>query len=401
MSELTAPTKRASRRGMRLAVVSTIVALAVTGCAASTPSASPTPTPTESVSAETAAALQGVLDDAMENGTFPGAIARVITPDGVWQGTVGTAGPDDDVAPTADDITRIGSITKTMTGTVLLQLVGEGKVSLDDVLSDYIPGIPNGDVATLRQLADMTSGIPSYSLNEEWQAEYFSDPETQFTPQQLVDFTVAMPVSFAPGEGWEYSNSNYILLGLIIEQVTGQPIAQVFRDRLFDPLGMTDTAYADPDGSVLPSPHLSGITEQGQPEGTTADATYWSPTVGSMAGQVSSTLNDLEKWGQALFTGEGILTPEMQQLRRDSILTSPPPNNATSGYGIALGNRDGWWGHTGEIPGFNTALFHNYDLGATIIVLVNSDIPMSTSTDNPPNPAPYIEAAMAEILAAQ
>jgi D-alanyl-D-alanine carboxypeptidase len=402
MLDLSAPTTSALRRGVRIALIAAITIFALAGCAAPAPTANSTPTPTvEGFYAETAAALQGVLDEALAIGTFPGAIARVITPDGVWEGAVGTAGPDDDAAPAAGDITRVGSITKTMTGTVLLQLVGEGKVSLDDTLSTYIPDIPNGDVATLRQVADMTSGIPSYSTNEEWQKEYFGNPETQFTPQQLVDFTVTLPVSFAPGEGWEYSNSNYILIGLIIEQVTGQPIAEVFEERLFGPLGMTNTAYADPDGSVLPSPHLSGITEQGQPAGTTANATYWSPTVASMAGQVSSTLDDLEKWGHALFTGEGILTPEMQQVRRDSILTSPPPNTATAGYGIALGDRDGWWGHTGEIPGFNTALFHNYDLEATIIVVVNSDIPMSTGGDSQPNPAPYIEAAMAEILAAQ
>ena len=393
MIDPSASSTSARRRGFRVALAATAILLAVSGCAA-TSSVDPTPSDAGGISADTAAALQGVLDDAMANGTFPGAIARVITPDGVWEGTVGTAGPDDDDAPTADDITRVGSITKTMTGTVLLQLVGEGKVSLDDVVSDYIPDIPNGDTATLRQVADMTSGIPSYSVDEQWQAAYFSAPETEFTPAELLDYTRKLPASFAPGEGWEYSNSNYIVIGSIIEQITGQPIAEVFQERLFGPLGMSDTAYADPDGSVLPSPHLSGVTEQSQPENTPANATFWSPTVASMAGQVSSTLNDLEKWGHALFTGEGILTPEMQQLRRDSILTSPPPNTATSGYGIALGDKDGWWGHTGEIPGFNTALFHNYDLETTIIVLVNSDIPMDAGG----NPAPYIEAAMAEVL---
>ena len=376
--------------------------LALAGCSVatpSTPSSSATTAATSELPAETTAALQGVLDDAIERGTFPGAIARVITPEGVWDGAVGTAGPGEDGAPTATDITRVGSITKTMTGTVLLQLVGEGLLSLDDVVSKYIPDVPNGDVATLRQVADMTSGIASYSLSDAWQKEYFADPETQFTPEELVDFAKKLPVSFAPGEGWEYSNTNYILLGLICEQVTGEPIADLFQERLFDPLGMTHTAYADPDGSVLPSPHLFGITEQGQPDGKTADATFWSPTVGSMAGQVYSTLDDLEKWGHALFTGEGILTPEMQQLRRDSILTSPPPNTATAGYGIAIGDRDGWWGHTGEIPGFNTALFHNYDLDATIIVVVNSDIPMSTGGDQPPNPAPFIQGGIAQVLA--
>ncbi len=91
------------------------------------------------------------------------------------------------------------------------------------------------------------------------------------------------------------------------------------------------------------------------------------------AGEVISTIDDLEKWAHALFTGEGVLSPAMQDVRRESILTSPPPNTETAGYGIGIGDRNGWWGHTGEIPGYNTALFHNYDTETTVIVIVNSD----------------------------
>ncbi len=391
---MSAPSTASTVRSRTAATLATtILILALTSCATPTPAATPSPSSDSGIPAQTAAELQAVLDEAMASGDFPGVIARVITPEGVWEGTAGTAGPDEDDAPAAEDTTRIGSITKTMTGTVLLQLVGEGRVSLDDTLSTYVPGIPNGDVATLRQLADMTSGVPSYSLDEQWQQQYFGDPSTVFTTDQLVDFMKEMPPSFAPGKGWEYSNSNFVLLGLIIEQVTGQPIAEVFQERLFGPLGMDDTSYANVDGS-LPDPHLSGITEQGQPDGETANSTYWSPSFGSTAGQVISTLDDLEKWGAALFTGEGVLSPEMQQVRRDSILTSPPPNTATSGYGLAIGDRDGWWGHDGEIPGFNTALFHSYDLDTTIIVVVNSDIPMPSGA----GPAPYIEAALAAVV---
>ncbi len=107
-------------------------------------------------------------------------IARVITPDGTWTGTSGGAGPDTDEPPTATDLARIGSVTKTMTGTILLQLVDEGLISLDDPVSQYVPDAPNG-TATIQQVADMTSGIPSYSLYQGWQDQYFSDPATHYT----------------------------------------------------------------------------------------------------------------------------------------------------------------------------------------------------------------------------
>ena len=346
--------------------------------------------------AATTAALQAALDDTREVGGFPGVIARVITAEGTWTGTSGTAGPDTDAAPAATDYTRIGSITKTFTGTILLQLVDEGLISLDDPVSKYVPDAPNG-TATIRQVADMTSGIPSYSTDQGWQDQYFGAPDTVYTPQQLLDIAKTLPAPFAPGEGWQYSNTNYVILGMIAEQLTGQSIEELFHERLFDPLGMDSSSFPG-DSAAISSPHLSGITEQGQPAGATAVATDWNPSYTFSAGEIISTLDDLEKWGHALFTGEGILSPEMQQVRRDSILTSPPPNTATAGYGIALGNRDGWWGHTGEIPGYNTALFHNYDSETTIIVIVNSDISLP---DDGPNPAPAVQAALIEALGQQ
>lgn len=381
-----------------LTIAALAAALALAGCSSPSPADTPTPSPTAEagLDAETTASLQAALDDTREIGGFPGVIARVITPEGTWTGTSGTAGPDTDAVPTATDYARIGSVTKTFTGTILLQLVDEGLVALEDPVSQYVPDAPNG-TATIRQVADMTSGIPSYSTDQGWQDQYFGDPSRLYSPQEVLDIAKTLPVPFAPGEGWQYSNTNYVILGMIAEQVTGQPIEELFQERIFDPLEMTSSTFPR-DGEQIGSPHLSGITSQGQPAGTTAVATDWNPSYMFSAGEVISTLDDLEKWGHALFTGEGILSPEMQQLRRDSILTSPPPNTATAGYGIALGNRNGWWGHTGEIPGYNTALFHNYESETTIIVIVNSDVSLP---DDGPNPAPAVQAALIEALGLQ
>ena len=281
-----------------------------------------------------------------------------------------------------------------MTATLLLQLVQEGRVSLDDRIDRFVPDAPNGS-ATLRQVADMTSGIPSYTASESFDRKFFADPESVWTPAELVDTAKALPPSFPPGQGWEYSNTNYVLLGLVIEKVLAKPIGEVFADRIFTPLGMDESSW--PGGSVeIPDPHLDGLTDQGQPDGQTVDSTRWNPSFASTAGAVISTVDDLQTWGEALFTGQGVLNPATQQLRRDSILTSPPPNTATSGYGIGIGNRDGWWGHDGDFPGYNTSLFHNYDSDTTIIIVINTDDAMTVDGKS----ATPVSAVQAGLIAA-
>ena len=356
-----------------LSVIATVtaVSLVAAGCSQTEEPASEPPT-SQTIEASEAEAFQTVLDDSRAAAGFPGVIAQVATPAGTWTGTSGTAGAGRSEPPTSSDLTRIGSLTKTMTATVLLQLVEEGTLSLDETIGTYVPGVPNGDNATLLQLADMTSGIPSYTASDAVVSKYFADPEYAWSPQELVDAVKPLPADFAPGEGWAYSNTNYVLLGMVIEQVLDQPIDAVFDERLFEPLGMSDTSF--PGGSTeIGDPHLDGSTDQNQPPGQSVDSTNWNPSFAFTAGAVISTLDDLTKWAHALFTGEGVLDAATQQLRRDSIIHDIPPMTATVGYGIGIGDRNGWWGHDGDIPGYNSNLSHNYDLDTTVIVLTNSD----------------------------
>jgi D-alanyl-D-alanine carboxypeptidase len=385
---------------VRISILGVTAVLGLAGCspsetASGASSGSTTPATTSvSVPADSAAAFQKILDDTRASGGFPGVIARVISPAGTWTGTSGVraAGGDEPIEPA--DHTRIGSLTKTMTATLLLQLVQEGRVSLDDPISKYVPDAPNG-TATLRQVADMTSGIPSYTASEAFDKRFFADPESVWTPTELVDTAKSLPPDFAPGQGWQYSNTNYVLLGLVIEKVLAKPIGDVFADRIFTRLGMDESSW--PGGSVeIPDPHVDGLTDQGQPSGQTVDSTRWNPSFASTAGAVISTIDDLQTWGEALFTGRGILDASTQQLRRDSILTSPPPNTPTAGYGIGIGNRDGWWGHDGDFPGFNTSLFHNYSSDTTIIIVVNTDD--NVTVDGKPTAPVY--AVQAGLIAA-
>ncbi|WP_074848581.1 serine hydrolase domain-containing protein [Gordonia westfalica] len=378
---------------LRVLVFGVVAALGVAACSPSESASEGSTTPT-SVSAESGAAFQKVLDDLHTSGGFPGVIARVISPAGIWTGTAGTAVQGQDRPITAADHTRIGSLTKTMTATILLQLVQDARVSLDDPIGKYVPDAPNGN-ATVRQVADMTSGIPSYTLSDAFTQRFFADPGYDWPPTELVDAAKSLPPAFAPGAGWQYSNTNYVLLGLLIERVLRQPIRDVFDERIFRPLGMDDSSW--PGGSVeIADPHMNGVTNQGQPAGKTVDSTNWNPSFAFTAGAVISTLDDLQRWGDALFTGRGVLNPSTQQLRRDSILTSPPPNTATAGYGIGIGNRDGWWGHDGDFPGFNSSLFHDYDSDTTIIILVNSDDDITVDGKQ----EPPVSAILAGLIAA-
>ncbi|WP_371384039.1 serine hydrolase domain-containing protein [Rhodococcus sp. GXMU-t2271] len=378
----------------RLSILAmTTFVLAAAACGSDSGTEDSATTTTRAPDAAQAEQFQAALDDVRDDFKFPGVVARVITADYEWTGSSGTAGPDSTEPPTAADHTRIGSITKTFTVTAILQLMQDGKLSLDDPIGKYVPGLPNGDTATLRQLADMTSGIPSYTFDENFQNQLFGDPTKPWTPEQLLDIVRGDPPNFAPGEKWEYSNSNLIALGLVVEQVSGQSLGDYITERITEPIGMSETSF--PDNADIPSPHLDGITEQGQPEGQTTDATNWDPSWAWAAGAMISTLDDLQIWAKAIGTGEGLYDQQTQDVRMSSFLYGLPPNTATAAYGLGLGDADGWLSHTGELPGFNTYFGYNQDTRDIILVAVNSDIPNAQNQNPAPAVVQKLQAALA------
>ncbi|PVA08637.1 serine hydrolase [Pelagivirga sediminicola] len=349
---------------------------AVTARATITPPDTPLP---EALARALDAAARGALDGA----AAPGIIAGVVTPGGRWSGAWGVADPETGAAMTAGMHTRIGSVTKTFTGTALLQLAEAGKLSLDDTIDQYVPGVPNGDIITLRHLANMTSGLLSYTQADPFLDQFFADPSLHYTPQDLLDFAFPGSPIFAPGAKFNYSNTNTVLLGMVIEQVAGQDIDAVFSSMILDPLGLTETT--GPDGAaMLPDPYPQGFTLQGDAATPTApsNATHWDPSWGWTAGGMISTLDDLLVYGRALGTGKDLLGAEAQQERLRSF---PEP----AGYGIALGCVNGWIGHTGELPGYNTTVFYDTTTDTTVVVQANSDIPSGDCGDEdvlPDNP---------------
>ncbi len=327
------------------------------------------------------AALVARLDQAarlsFDGASAPGAIVGIGTPAGTWTAAYGLADPTTKSAMSIGLHTRIGSITKTFIGGVILQLAQERQLSLEDPISKYVAGVPNGERITLRMLAEMTSGLASYTRSTAFTDAYFAKPSTVYTADQILAGALKLKPSFAPGTKYEYSNTNTVLLGKVIEKVTRQPIGDVLRTRIFNRLKMASTTW--PDGSAdMPQPYALGFSLQGNgTPGKPRDATNWNPSYSWTAGEIISTMNDLLVYGRALGTGQGLLDPETQVERLTSF-TSPHEQ-----YGIALVCLDGWVGHTGELPGYNTVVFYDTRSDTTVAVQTNSDIRSGDCKDEP------------------
>ena len=286
-----------------------------------------------------------------------------------------------------DDRVRIGSVTKTFTVTLLLQLADRKRLGLDDPVSKYEPWVPNGKNITLRMLANMTSGLFSYTFDKQFVHDLISNPYRAWSPRELINISIKHQPVFAPGKGWQYCNTNTVLLGMIIEKVTKHDIGDDFRTMSFKPLGLTETVW--PASGDLPSPYAHGFTTQTLDD-KIADATHWNPSWGFTAGQIVSTMRDLRIWVKAYTTGSQ-LSAAMQRERLTWV--SLPPNKPQHKYGLGIGYDHGWLGHTGELPGYNTVAFYLPEQDATVVIEVNSDIGA-----NGQNPAPALFKAITTII---
>jgi D-alanyl-D-alanine carboxypeptidase len=319
------------------------------------------------------ARLNAAVHRGFREAAAPGVIVGVQTLKGRWVKAIGIANERSKAPMRASMHQRIGSVTKTFMGALLMQLAGEHKLSLGDKVSQYIEGVPNGDTMTLRQVADMTSGVASYTADPTFMQALFSDPERRWRPSELLEVALRDSPLFSPGTAFQYSDSNYVLLGLVIQQVEGKPLRAVLRKRIIDPLRLAQTSWPGR-SAALPKPHARGYTLQGQSSDEPADATNWNPSYAWAAGEMISTVRDLLVYGRAFGTGKGLLRPEQQRERLHSFDPKIPPESATLSYGIGLVDDRGWIGHTGQVPGYTTAVYYHPDIDTTVVVEANSDI---------------------------
>lgn len=270
--------------------------------------------------------------------------------------------------PMATDLyMRIGSETKTFTGTAVLQLVDEGKVGLEDPIGKYIPGVPNGENITVRELGEMRSGLVSYTANEEWAKQFLANPLRPWAPPELLSYSFNQPPLFPPDGTFNYSNTNFVLLGLLVEKVSGEKLGDYFERHLLRPLQMDHTVL--PSNAAFPRPHANGYTIQ-DAAGTVADTTNWDPSWGWAAGAMISDLRDLRTWAKSVATGS-LLTPATQRQRERFI---PAPGLEPARYGFALFDVKGWIGHNGSLPGYESLTVYSPSKRATMVILLNSDI---------------------------
>ncbi|MEE1827852.1 serine hydrolase [Streptomyces sp. BE20] len=317
---------------------------------------------TSDVTARLDTAVQRVLREA----SIPGVIVSVSSPGGSYLKAFGVS---DKVAgtPMVTGLNmRIGSETKTFTVTGLLKLVDQGKAGLDDPIGTYVSDVPNGDTITLRQLAAMQSGLFSYTQDEEFVQTLEADPDRVFTPQQLLSYAFKHPVNFAPGAKFEYSNTNTVLLGLVIEKLSGQPLGTFLKQQVFEPADLGRTVF--PVGSEFPQPHARGYTNQ-TPNGAIADSTDWDPSWAWAAGAIISDQADLQKWAKVVATGT-LLTPQTQAQR----LKPQPSTVPDTWYGLGIFYNHGWIGHNGSLPGYQSVVVYLPSAQTSLVVLLNTDV---------------------------
>ncbi|MFG2974577.1 serine hydrolase domain-containing protein [Streptomyces sp. NPDC048331] len=333
----------------------------------------PAPTPTPAASDEFAQltpAVTSQLDTAIKKvlaeAKIPGVIVSVSAPGkGDYVRSFGVADKATGAPMTPNLNMRIGSVTKTFTVTALLELVDEGKVGLDDPIGKYVAGVPNGDRITLRELAGMRSGLFNYSADEDFYKALTSDPYKPFTPQQLLAYSFKHPVLFEPNAEFYYCNTNLILLGLVVEKVSGVPLDKFIDREVVEPAGLKNTLF--PTGAEFPSPHAQGYTNQ-TASGKVENSTDWNPSWGWAAGAMISDLPALRSWAKTLATGT-LLTPATQAQRLDVVDALPG-----TGYGLGIFDVQGWIGHNGSLPGYGSLVLYLPEAEATLVVLLNTDI---------------------------
>ena len=301
-------------------------------------------------------AVQQRLDRLVREDGFPGALASVRGADGrVRDYTAGVGDLRTGRPVPRNGHVRIGSNTKTFTAVVVLQLAGEGRVDLDAAVERYLPGVVRGNGndgsrITVRQLLQQTSGLPDYD------DVLFTRPEdlaglahAYFEPRRLVDAALTWPPQFAPGSRWQYSNTNYVLAGLVVEEVTRRPVGEEITRRIIEPLGLRDTSWPGVGEQRLPDPHPHGYVATA-PGAAWVDVTRMDPSLGWSAGQLISTPADLRTFFSALLGG-----PEQPAMLRTVAAPGFEPTGDWQ-YGLGIARHplpcggDGW-GHGGDIQG--------------------------------------------------
>ena len=311
-------------------------------------------------------ALHQIVERNLAATETPGALVGIWYPgQGEWQHAAGVADLETGAPVTLDDHVRIASNTKTFVATVVLQLVDEGHVGLDDPIEDYVPGIPNGTTITVRQVLGMNAGIADFIAVPEITAEYAANPLIAMTPDEILAWIRGSEPDYVPGTQLRYSNSNYVILGYLIEAVTGKSPEHEIAIRLIAPLGLTGTSF--PLTPFMPQPAMHGYFAENLGD-SLIDVTRSNPGFPWTSGAMISTLADMHTWVKTLVLGSTLLSNATLAERNTWNALVP---NAPVGYGLGILNFRGFLGHNGGIAGYSSWMLHNPDSGFTVVIVVN------------------------------
>ncbi|MFJ1597917.1 serine hydrolase domain-containing protein [Streptomyces sp. NPDC088261] len=332
------------------------------------------------------AATQRALDAAVADGV-PGVLARVTTRTGAWSGTAGVGDTATGRERGARDHFRVGSVTKTFVSTVLLQLEAEGRLDLDDTVDHWLPGVVSGNGhdgrrVTLRQLLNHTSGVYSYTADPGFQQKVFTTDFLKnryrtWQPGELVALAMGHAPDFAPGTDWNYSNTNYVLAGMVVEKVTGRPYATEIERRILRPLHLTGTRLPGTDPRLpRPSGRAYAVLAD-DPERTVHDVTELNATVAGAAGSMISDAADLNRFFGALLTGR-LLPPAQLKEMKTTVALGSGEDGGVVGYGLGLEKTrlscgTVVWGHTGGIHGSSSGAFTTADGTHALSLNFNAD----------------------------
>nr|WP_314110310.1 serine hydrolase domain-containing protein [Bacillus pseudomycoides] len=300
--------------------------------------------------------VKQAMRDTLQLG-YPGILAKTSEGGKTWSYAAGIADLRTKKPMETDFRFRIGSVTKTFIATVLLQLAGENRLNLDDSIEKWLPGVIrgngyDGNQITIRQILNHTSGIADYIKSKDFD---IMDKNKSYTAEEFVKMGISLPPDFAPGKGWSYSNTGYVLLGILIEKVTGNSYAEEIENRIIEPLELSNT-FLPGNSTVIPGTnHARGYV---QPDGASElkNVTYSNP--GSSDGDMISTADDLNKFFSYLLSGKLLKEQQLKQM----LTTVPTGREGINGYGlgvyeIKLPNGVSIWGHTGGV--YNCTLPNN------------------------------------------
>ena len=330
------------------------------------------PDPTESASASASASVSASETESAEKARItataqglvdaghPAALAAVTKADGSTVGVaVGKGNLETGEAPPLDGEVRIGSISKTFTAVVIMQLVQEGKITLDEPIETYLPGLLKGEgidgnKITVRQLLQHTSGLPEYT-DQIGLEDPFANRDKYYSARDTLDLALSKPAAFEPGSQFKYTNTNYIVLSLLAEKVTHRPLAEQITQRIIEPLGLSHTYYPGPGEENIRGTHPHAYTRNKQ--GQLEDITRQDPSAAGGAGAMISTPSELTKFLQAAFNGTLLNQDSITEMKK-TIEAGDLIGVPGSGYGLGIFSLPlscgTAWGHSGGIPGYGS-----------------------------------------------